>query len=513
MKFIQGTPRDQTTLFPSTLDQIIAEDNPVRAIDTFVESLDLEQMGFNLNMTENGRPAYHPALLLKIYIYGYMNRIRSSRSLEKECQRNVEMMWLTQCLAPDHNTINNFRKDHAIPIKNVFRATVEIAQNHKLIGGTLIAGDSTKLRAQNSKKNNYNQKKIDRHLQYIENKLEEYNQILDNEDSSENEKADAQQQIQKHTERKIGYENLEKQLNETGEKQISTSDPDSRHLPIRGNITEVAYSVQAAVDNKNKIPIDYEVTNEIDANAMGGIVERSKEIIGHNNFTALFDKGYHTGAEFKKAAELEVDVLVAIPHIGRASQAPNADYNAEKFIYNPTTDTYTCPENQTLSSNGTWYKSKSAKFKQYKTKACKTCKFRTECTTAKVNGKIIQRSEYKTYIEANAKRVAENKEVYRARQAIVEHPFGTMKRNWGFDHIMPKKYLHRAAADVGLIFIAYNLKRILNLLNASELSPYNKLKIIIFDLIQAILSILNLERSIFSSKNKSHLKLLRIALE
>lgn len=300
MKFVQGTPRDQATLFPSTLDQIIAEDNPVRAIDTFVESLDLEQMGFNLNMTENGRPAYHPALLLKIYIYGYMNRIRSSRSLEKECQRNVEMMWLTQCLAPDHNTINNFRKDHAIPIKNVFRATVEIAQNHKLIGGTLIAGDSTKFRAQNSKKNNYNQKKIDRHLQYIENKLEEYNQILDNEDSSENEKADAQQQIQKHTERKIGYENLEKQLNETGEKQISTSDPDSRHLPIRGNITEVAYSVQAAVDNKNKIPIDYEVTNEIDANAMGGIIERSKEIIGHNNFTALFDKGYHTGAEFKK---------------------------------------------------------------------------------------------------------------------------------------------------------------------------------------------------------------------
>src|SRR5690606_20651332 len=191
--------------------------------------------------------------------------------------------------------------------------------------------------------NNYNQKKIDRHLQYIENKLEEYNQILDNEDSSENEKSDAQQQIQKHTERKIGYENLEKQLNETGEKQISTSDPDSRHLPIRGNITEVAYSVQAAVDNKNKIPIDYEVTNERDANAMGGIVERSKEIIGHNNFTALFDKGYHTDAEFKKAAELEIDVLVAIPHIGRASQAPNADYNAEKFIYNPTTDTYTCP--------------------------------------------------------------------------------------------------------------------------------------------------------------------------
>lgn len=498
MKFIQGTARGQATLFPSTLDQIITQNNPVRAIDVFVESLDLEAIGFKVNMTENGRPAYHPALLLKIYIYGYMNRIRSSRGLEKECHRNVEMMWLTQCLAPDHNTINNFRKDNAKPIKKVFRATVEIAQNHNLIGGTLIAGDSTKLRAQNSKKNNYNQKKIDRHLQYIENKLEEYNQILDNEDSSEAEKADAEKQIQKHTERKQGYKTLENQLLDSAEKQISTSDPDSRHLPIRSNITEVAYSVQAAMDNKNKIPIDYHVTNEIDANAMGGIVERSKEIIGHKNFTVLFDKGYHTGAEFKKAAELEVDVLVAIPNIGRASQAPNPDYNAENFIYNPKTDTYTCPQNQTLSSNGNWYKSKSAKFKQYKTKACKTCKFRTECTTAKVNGKIIQRSEFKKYIEANAKRIAQNKEVYRSRQAIVEHPFGTMKRNWGFDHIMPKKYLHRAAADVGLIFIAYNLKRIINILEEKGLSQEKALKTIIFNTIKVFISLLNFEHRILN---------------
>lgn len=490
MKFIQGTPREQATLFPSTLDQIIAQDNPVRAIDIFVESLDLEQMGFRVDMIENGRPAFHPALLLKIYIYGYMNRIRSSRGLEKECHRNIEMMWLTQSLAPDHNTINNFRKDHSLAIKNVFRATVQVAKNHDLIGGTLIAGDSTKLRAQNSKKNNYNQKKIDRHLKYIESKLDQYNQVLDNEDSSDEDKKDATQQIQKHSERKTGYKNLEKQLKETGEKQISTSDPDSRHLPIRSNITEVAYSTQATTDDKHKLLLDYDVTNEIDANAMGDMISRSKDVLGHSDFTALFDKGYHTGAELKKAADLNIDVLVAIPAIGRSSQAPDPKYNAENFIYNPTTDTYTCPQEQILTSNGNWYKSKSAQFKQYKTRACYSCPARTLCTTAKVNGKIIQRSEYKQYIEDNAKRVAQNKEVYRRRQAIVEHPFGTIKRNWGFDHIMTKKYIYRAAADVGLIFIAYNLKRIMNILKAKGQKFLDLIEMTLFGFIYSVLSLL-----------------------
>lgn len=179
MKFIQGQNRAQTLLFPVSIDEAIAHDNEVRLIDLFVEKLDLGELGFDISFDENGRPAYHPADLIKLFIYGYMNRIRSSRQLEKECKRNIEVLWLLKHLAPDHNTISNFRRDNKKAIKGVFRQTVKMAQYFNLIGGTLIAGDSTKLRAQNSKKNNYNQKKIDRHLAYIDNKLEEYNNALE----------------------------------------------------------------------------------------------------------------------------------------------------------------------------------------------------------------------------------------------------------------------------------------------------------------------------------------------
>lgn len=467
MAFIQGTPREQMILYPQMLDEIISPNNVVRNIDLFVQSLNLRTLGFKINQSDNGRPAYQPALLLKIFIYGYLNSIRSSRKLERECHRNVEMMWLTEQLAPDHNTINNFRKDNAQAIKKVFRATVEMAKNYDLIGGKLIAGDSTKLRAQNSKKNNYNQKKIDRHLAYIEEQLEKYNKILDQEEHTEEEKKEAKERIKEQENRKEKYQEIEKNLKESGDKQISVSDPESRQLIIRGNITEVAYSVQCATDAQNNIPIDYEVTNQNDKNAMGGILERSEKVLGNCNFVGLFDKGYHTGAEFKKASAMKIKVLVSIPKIGRSSQAPDPKYNAENFVYDAEKDQYTCPENNVLSSNGKWYTNPSGKFKQYKTKACKDCPVRALCTRAKTNGKIIQRSEHKKYIEANAERLKskENKALYKRRQAIVEHPFGTIKRSWGFDHVMPKKTIERASADVGFIFIAYNLKRIWNILS------------------------------------------------
>ena len=186
MNYIKGFDRKQTVLIPETIDQLIEENNPVRFIDAFVKSLSLVKFGFkDINKNKNGRPPYHPADLLKLYIYGYLNKIRSSRSLEKECKRNIELIWLLKGLVPDHNTIANFRKDNPKAIKKVFRATVNIAKNLDLIGGILLAGDGTKLRAQNSKKNNYNQKKIDRHITYIENKLEEYSLALKNADANQ----------------------------------------------------------------------------------------------------------------------------------------------------------------------------------------------------------------------------------------------------------------------------------------------------------------------------------------
>jgi transposase len=469
MKFIQGQDRFQTSLFPVSLDASIDENNEVRLIDAFVENLNMASLGFEIDHVDNGRPAYHPKDLLKLFIYGYLNRIRSSRGLEKETKRNIEMIWLLKGLSPDHNTINNFRKDNPKAIKKVFRKTVEIARNFDLIGGILLAGDGTKLRAQNSKKNNYNQKKIDRHLKYIEEKLDEYTAALAEADGDE--KQEIENKIQEQKQRKAGYQQLEKQLKESGEKQISTSDPESRQLIIRGVITEVAYNVQSTVDSEHKLPIDYEVTNENDTGAMGNMARRAKSIIRHNRFSLLFDKGYHSGIELTKVQLLGINTHVAFPAVPKTSQAPNPGYNAENFTYDNLSDSYTCPEGNTLKTNQKWYNSANYRFKQYKTKACQTCRAKSECTLAK-NGKIIQRSEYQGAVERNRENIMSNPELYKRRQALVEHPFGTMKRQWGFDHIMTKKTKTRASADVGFIFIAYNLRRIINIIGKNRLMDY-----------------------------------------
>jgi transposase len=333
MKFMQGNNRSQIALFPVSLEEAIDQENEVRIIDLFVDSLQLEKFGFKVQFVENGRPAYHPSDLLKLFIYGYLNKIRSSRDLEKECQRNIEVMWLLNELKPDHNTISNFRRDNPQAIKRVFRETVRIAKHFDLIGGKLIAGDSTKLRAQNSKKNNFNQSKIDRHLEYIDNKLQEYYQALQESDGDTAEQI--REEIQKQNQRKNKYHSLENQLRETKQVQISTSDPDSRQLITRNRITEVAYNVQATVDAKHCLPIDFKVTNQNDSKAMGNMVHRAKIILGTNDFTALYDKGYHTGSELKTAQELGVETIVVIPDVPSSSHAPDPAFNGSQFDYDP----------------------------------------------------------------------------------------------------------------------------------------------------------------------------------
>lgn len=467
MRFIQGQNRTQTHLFPISLDESINKDNEVRLIDIFVDSIDLNDFGFKVDFGENGRPAYHPGDLLKLYIYGYLNRNRSSRCLEKECHRNIEVLWLLRNLKPDHNTISNFRRDNPAAIKKVFRITVKIAQNFNLIGGKLLAGDSTKLRAQNSKKNNFNQKKIDRHLAYIENKLAEYEKVLAESDGDK--KQVIEDEIKKQNKRKKQYQKLEIQLKETGQAQISASDPESRQMITRNNITEVAYNIQTSVDSDNNLPIDYKVTNTNDSKAMGNMLQRSKSILGHNRFTMLYDKGYHTGSEFAIADKLGINTIVAIPAV--AAQAPNPMYNVEHFYYNKTEDCYICPENQKLTTTGKWHIAKTYKFKRYTTKACMRCSVKNECSKAKY-GKGIQRSEYQKLIEINKQRVKQNQTYYKRRQAIVEHPYGTLKRQWGFSYIMTKKTIVRATADVGFMLIAYNLRRLINIIGENDLIKY-----------------------------------------
>ena len=464
MEYQQGQPRNQLSLYTTCLDDMVPEDNTVRLIDQFVNSLDMQALGFD-SISSQGRPPYHPADLLKLYIYGYMNRMRSSRQLEKECHRNLEVIWLLKNLKPDHNTISRFRKDNPKAIKRVFRESVELARNFNLIGGVLIAGDSTKLRAQNSKKNNYNKKKVERHLEYIDRKLNEHEQALSEADGDK--KQEIEKKVAHRKEQRKKYERLQQRLEadkSTENPQISTSDPDSRHQIVRGTITEVCYTAQTTVDAKHKLLIDYRLTNQNDKKAMGMMLRRAKSILRTNRFTGLYDKGYHTGSELAIADRLGIETLVAIPGIGRGSQAPDPRYNAENFVYDAEKDTYTCPEREVLSSNQRLYKARNYTFKQYKTKACKTCPVRAKCTTSKVNGKIVQRTQYAEHIEGNAERVAKNKALYKQRQALVEHPFGTMKRQWGFDHIMTKRGIAAASVDMGLIALAYNLRRLFNIM-------------------------------------------------
>jgi transposase len=492
MKFIQGHNRTQINLFPVSLDQSIDPDNEVRIIDLFVDSLSIKDYGFRTDFVENGRPAYHPSDLLKLFIYGYMNKVRFSRDLEKECRRNIEVMWLLKCLKPDHNTISNFRRDNPKAIKKVFRATVQIAKHFDLIGGKLIAGDSTKLRAQNSKKNNFNQSKIDRHIAYIDNKLEEYTRALAENDGDNKKQIEAE--ISKQKERKAAYRELEDKLKESGQPQISLSDPESRQIMVRNNITEVSYNVQSTVDEKNNIPIDYKVTNENDSKAMGNMVQRAKSILRTNEFTALYDKGFHTGSELKTAQDLGVETIVAIPGVPSTSQAPDPLFNYEFFRYNREDDTYTCPGGQVLRTNGSWYKQLSSTgsiswFRQYKTKSCRKCPLRSQCTKSEKE-RLIHRSEYADYYEANRVNVKEKEQLYKRRQAIVEHSYGTIKRQWGFYYILTKKGIARAGSDVGFMFIAYNLRRIGNILTMNVLKEYLRILasvfLTIFDLIRSI---------------------------
>lgn len=475
MKFIQGESREQLVLIPESLDALIGPDNEVRIIDLFVDALKLAEYQFVIKETLEGRPAYHPRDILKLYIYGYLNSIRSSRKLEMECHRNIEVMWLLKQLRPDHNTISNFRRDNEKAIRKVFRATVKLAQHFELIGGALVAGDSTKLRAQNSKKNNFNPKKIERHLEYIENKLDEYNAALSAADGDEDKIVEVQNNIIKQQQRKTFYNDLTAQLEQSGDTQISTSDPEARQMITRNNITEVAYNVQTVVDAKHCIPIDYKVTNENDSKAMSGMLRRTKTILGKTEFTAIYDKGYHTGSEIKTGIEMGIDIMVAIPDV--ASHAPNVAYDVEHFKYDHIQDYYTCPQGQILSTNGHWYKKDRGKsynmMKHYKTKACRTCLAFAECTKNK-DGRLIERTEHAPYIEQNKQNIEANYKTYKRRQAIVEHPYGIIKRQWGFYYIMTKKSKKRASADVGLIFTAFNLRRILNILDQNMLKKFLK---------------------------------------
>ena len=467
---------DRTQVKMLSLEEMVLPDSVCRAIDAFVEALDLAKLGFDTSSAHTGRAAFHPSVFLKLYLYGYMNRVRSSRKLEAECRRNVELMWLLGELTPAYHSIADFRKQHGEQIRNVFKTLVMFSKGQGLIGGKLVAIDGTKVRAVNSKKNNYNSGKIARHIEYIDNKLQEYMTQLDEHDRSENDseglitKKDLKEAVQKLKKRKQKYLDLTQELIRTGQDQISTTDPESKQMLIRGAITEVAYNLQAAVDDKNNLVVHYEATNKNDRNALHKVATQTKEMLGVKELEVLADKGYHNGGQLEKCANDGIITYVAAPEHVHNTSIPTADYLVEKFIYDEKTDTYTCPEQQTLVTNGSWYNKHKTKYnykvKHYKTSACQQCPAKALCTRNK-SGRLIERTEFQKSVDANNQRVVINRAKYNRRQCINEHVFGIIKRQWGYDHTLMKG-VKNVDAETGLIFIAFNIRRILNILGPKK---------------------------------------------
>jgi len=480
MDFIRGTSRHQVQF--SCLEDNISSDNAVRLLYVFVDHLDLSLLGISGTTHKGeGRPPYHPSLLLKLYLYGYLNRIRSSRKLERECYRNIEVRWLTGELTPNYHSIADFRKLHPKALKALFKLFVLFLKEQGLLGGELVAIDGSKFRAQNSKKNNCNQKKIDRHQQYIDNKTEAYLQELDEMDSQEDQeeslkirKEKVEQELLKLKERKIKYNKLQEQLNQTKDTQISTVDADSRALPIHRTIIEVAYNVQSAVDAKHNLIVVCGTTNETDYIALAPMAVAAKETMETETLTVLADKGYHYGKGIHKCEQENITTLVAYKEHNNSSQKMQLDYYTQKFQYDKQKDTYTCPQGEVLTTTGNWHEKKreegkvSYRFKKYRTSYCNDCPVKHLCTGRAKGGREIERSEYQEAVERNNQRVEEQKEVYRRRQAIVEHPFGTMKRSWGYSYTLLKG-LQKVSGEMALIFLTYNIRRSISIVGVKEL--------------------------------------------
>ena len=491
MQHKQGEDRDQMFMF--SLESAIAADSFVRVVDTFVEAIDLKSFGFaHVECLEEGRPPYHPSVLLKLYLYGYHYGIRTTRKLEREAQTNLECMWLLKGLRPKYKTIADFRKNHARAFREVFRRFVCLLKEWNLIEGETVAIDSFKIRGNNSLKNNFNEKKLNRHLEYIDKQIREYEDLLDTCDNEE-EKRQTEAKLKERKEKQDKYQEIKKELLKSDDKQISLTDPDSRAVILLRNIVNVGYNVQASSDAKHKLLIEYNTGDVNDTHALAPMAIATKDLLLSDHLNILADKGYHTGEELQKCRENGITTFVS-------AKAPSTMdiglYPITDFKYDKKNDIYICPQGNTMHTNGTWHKhtdkdssSRGAyTFRRFTTHACKTCGCRHLCTKGKNNGRYIDRSEYADVIEENNLRVIENPGYYRQRQQITEHMFGTLKRQRGFTHTNVRGK-DKVLGEVGLMFIGYNLTRcvsvlgfdkLLKLLRECRLFVFNSIKRLIF---------------------------------
>jgi transposase len=456
---------------------MIASDNHVRGIEAFVMSLDMAELGFlRAESSGIGRSPYDPRDLLKLYIYGYLNGVRSSRKLEVETQRNIELMWLMCKLKPDFKTIADFRRDNKVALVKVFRQFNVLCKDWKLFSERLIAVDGSKFRANNSKRSNYSQKKIKRNLAYLNERIDEYIKALDETDAKEADLTvptaeEIKQRLAELQSRKRDYEIMLGDMQAQGINEVSTTDPDARMMSVNNNGLDVCYNVQSVVDAEHKLVVDCEVINNpTDHGQLNHMASRAKEVLGVEELQVLADKGYYSTNDLVKCEKANLTTYVAKQ---RHHGSQDEEFRADKFNYDPDKDLYVCPAGQELYP-GKIRKINDVEYRDYKNhRACGNCELKDRCTKMK-KGRVISRNLHQALLDEVDRRTKENKALYRRRQMIVEHPFGTIKRQWGFGHFLTRG-LASVKTEASLAFLAYNLRRVMNILGVEgmkmRLSP------------------------------------------
>lgn len=487
-RYKEGIDRREPMPFPPLLDDYISADNPVRAIDSYVESLELASFGFcNAPAPvpevgyQAGQPAYPPPALLKLYLYGYLNRVRSSRRLEKETHRNVEVMWLLQGLRPSYKTIADFRKDNAQALRRVNRDFVVLCKELDLFGKELVGIDGSFFRASASKASIYTQARLEQELKRIEQDIERYLGQLSEADRGDGDqglaslvedpelaaKLAALQQRQRHHQRVL------EELEHTGEGQYSTTDPDARRLSKRGH-TVAGYNVQHTVDAKHKLIVDHEVTHDgNDAQQLAPMALRAKQVLAVEELTATADSGYYQGEHLKTCVEHGITPFVAIPDKNKAI-AQQGRYTRDRFEFEAEHNRYRCPAGQVLEQQGQPYDKNGRTMIRYagKQSICGACALRDQCLTDKAPFRQLVRWEHEAVLDEHRQRMDEHgAEMMRKRAALAEHPFGTLKRWMGWDHFLVRGF-DKVRGEMSLMVLGYNFTRVLNLLGLPALQAY-----------------------------------------
>jgi transposase len=462
-RFIQGSDRTQGILLPEQLDDYVTEENPIRVIDVFVDELDLAALGFaGVAPADTGRPAYHPADLLKIYIYGYLNRIQSSRRLEREAQRNIELMWLTGRLTSDFKTIANFRKDNGVGIRNVCRQFVLLCRNLDLFMQRLVAIDGSKFKAVNKRDRNFTRVKVQARLQQTEERIERYFSMLDTIDCTEPTEVPAraarlQDKITHLKEQMQALKQVEVHLQAAPDGQISLTDPDARSMATSGRGTGM--NVQTAVDTAHHLIVAHEVTNiGNDRSQLANMAEQAREAAGIEKLAVVADRGYFSAEEVLACDKAGITAYVPKP----LTSGAKADgwFGKPDFVYMPDRDEYRCPAGHAMTRRFETV-DKGMIINVYATPACRCCLLKPDCTTGPE--RRIRRWEHEAVIDAMQERLSKAPEQMRLRRQTVEHPFGTLKAWMGATHFLTKT-LDRVSTEMSLHVLAYNFKRVLRIM-------------------------------------------------